>query len=166
MFYHFVSEVPGACSPSNARKAILAQHVHRYQNRTDVADVLCLLHETKSTGQIQASDDEIMQGLSLLLYQFRGVTLVIDGIDECIDSAAFLIRLQDLCGKTCTKALLLSRPNIDIPRRFNKFIQLNLDETYNGKDIAQYLLPEIESLQKDSLISSELPLKQSCINQG
>jgi hypothetical protein len=160
MFYHFVSEIPDSCSPSNAWKAVLAQLVHRYQNRTDVADVLSLLHGTNSTGQIQASDDEIMQSLSLLLSQFSGVTLVVDGIDECIDSAAFLIRLQDLCGKTCMKALLLGRPNIDLPRPFKKFTQLNLDQTYNRKDIAQYLRPEIESLQKESLISSELSLSK------
>ena len=121
-------------------------------------DIMSVLHSTESSGQLVASDEEVHQAILLLLSHLPGTTLVFDGIDECSDSAAFLAKLQHLCFHTSTKALLFSRPSLDIPHTFSRFMTFDLTQRHNREDIHQYLVPEIQSLQEQSLIPAELPL--------
>jgi hypothetical protein len=157
LYFYFLSERPDFSTPSHAWRAILAQFLQKYKDHADTVDALSILHDNNTSGQLHATDDEVYQSLLLLLAQANRVTLLIDGIDECIDSDDFLSGLHDVCRKTSTKAVLLGRAGIRIPQSFIDFTLFNLNQTHNRDDITRYLRPEIESLQTDTLISPELP---------
>jgi hypothetical protein len=134
--------------------------VHEHRNRADLIDTFSILIESRSSGQVTASDDEIYQALALLMSWSTDVTLLFDGVDECINAGGFLTKLHELCTKSYTKVLLLGRPSTEIPRSFRHFTSFHLDQSQNMGDIALYLRPEIHELQQDGQLEMCLSLDE------
>ncbi|KAK5655984.1 hypothetical protein OQA88_5122 [Cercophora sp. LCS_1] len=160
LFYHFVSEQPELCLASNAWRAILSQLIHGCRQQRDVIDALSVLYEESSMGQRTASEEEVMQCLLLLLPRFSGIVLLFDGIDECNNSYSFLESMGSLCTETCTKSLLLGRPNIELPKDLRDLSYFDINHFHNYDDIVLYLTPEIQCLQAKSWIRADPPLKE------
>ncbi|KAK7427391.1 hypothetical protein QQZ08_006160 [Neonectria magnoliae] len=160
LFYHFTAEWSDRRRPVHAFASILTQFIHRFRNQKDVIDLVSVLYDNNSNGQLTASSNQVMECLVILLTKLNGMTIVIDGIDECFDDNAFLVSLHHLCTTARTKCLVLSRPSIDLPPSFTQFIPLRLDHTNNKEDISRYLTPEIQSLLEQSLISPEYGSKK------
>ncbi|KAI1376305.1 hypothetical protein F4677DRAFT_419535 [Hypoxylon crocopeplum] len=153
-FYHFSGERTTKCSSVDAFRAVLLQLIHQTRGREDILDVILVMIDSESSGQVHASGDEIMQTLMLALSKMTSVTLVFDGVDECSDHPSFLKNLHRLCSETHTKALLLSRPNIPLPPSFKNTTQIVLEHWQNIQDITMFLEPEIQTLVDDHLLPS------------
>lgn len=158
LYYHFSSDKPSSSNLHQALRAILTQLVHECRYQTDLVDVFAVLIESRSIGQITASDDEVFQALALLLTRLTDVALLFDGVDECADVADFLTQIYELSNKTQTKLLLLGRPNVEIPRLFRHYTSFHMNQAQNLDDIRLFLTPEISYLQEEGLISKELSL--------
>ncbi|KAK7416638.1 hypothetical protein QQX98_005109 [Neonectria punicea] len=160
LFYHFTAEWSNRRRPIHAFASLLTQFIHRFRNQKDVIDLVSVLYDNNSNGQLTASSNQVMECLVILLANLNGMTVVIDGIDECVDDNAFLTSLHHLCTTARTKCLVLSRPSIDLPPSFTQFISFRLDHTNNREDISRYLTPGIQSLLEQSLISPEYGSKK------
>lgn len=77
----------------------------------------------------------------------RSVTLVIDALDECNDREKLLQLLASLPERTGSnvKVFVTSRWEIDIQRRFSKFLQVCLEASAVDNDVRKYLEHIIET---------------------
>jgi hypothetical protein len=157
LFYHFAVERRDYCSPYYALRAVLVQLLHKFRWHKEVIDRISVLMESDSSGQVTASDQDIYAALSLVLEGFQNIILVLDGLDECEDPTAFLQLIKELCASTPTKALILGRPNVELPMRFQHLL-IYLPETSNMEDIKAYLEPQILLLKDRRLIPEEVAL--------
>jgi hypothetical protein len=157
LFYHFVTERRDYYSPHYALRAVLVQLVHKFRSRKDVIDRISVLMMLDNGGQLTASDQDIYAALSLILESFEDVTLVFDGLDECEAPTAFLQLIQELCASTPTKAVILGRPNVELPVRFQHFL-IHLTQSSNLEDIKIYLEPQMFLMQNRRLIPEDVPI--------
>jgi hypothetical protein len=150
-----VSERRNQCEPFDALRAVLAQMVQKYRADKDTIDRVSVLMSTSSADVSKANDDEILAAVTILLTVFNHSILVFDGADECGDPTEFLELIKDLCIKTTTRVLLLSRPNVDLPIDFrHQSIHLR---SSNVKDIEQYLKPKVRGWKQKKYITAETP---------
>lgn len=136
---------------------MLVQLVHKFRSHKDVIDRISVLMESDNSAQLIASDQDIYAALSLLLEGFEDITLVFDGLDECEDPTAFLQLTRELCASTPTKAVILGRPNVELPVRF-QHLSIHLPQSSNLEDIKTYLEPQIFLLQNRRLIPEDVSL--------
>jgi hypothetical protein len=154
-FYHFVSERRNQCEPFDALRAVLAQMVQKYCAHKDTIDRVSVLMSTSSADLSRENDDEILAAITILLTFFNHSILVFDGVDECGDHTEFLELIKDLCIRTTTRVLLLSRPNVDLPIDFqHQSIHLRCS---NSKDIEQFLKPKVRAWKQKRYITAETP---------
>lgn len=162
LFYHFDSERLDYCTLAHAIRAVFHQLVHINRSDQDVLDSLSILIDSESSGQIFGSDEDLRQALYLLLMRIGGAVLVFDGIDECSSSNLLLQMIHDLCHDTGTKALLLSRPTLTLPRNFKCFVPLDLEYWQNAEDIRTFLTPEIGYLHADGWLGEDAGCDEIC----
>jgi hypothetical protein len=136
---------------------VLVQLVHKFRSHKDVIDRISVLMMLDNGGQLTASDQDIYAALSLILKSFEDITLVFDGLDECEAPTAFLQLIQELCASTPTKAVILGRPNVELPVRFQHFL-IHLTQSSNLEDIKIYLEPQIFLLQNRRLIPEDVSI--------
>ncbi|KAF4453686.1 NACHT domain-containing protein [Fusarium austroafricanum] len=155
LYYHFSSDKSQSHLPNDALRAFLNQVIRKYWDHQDIIDAVSVLYEDKSVGQARASGNQILQCLQILMRDFEDIVFLVDGVDECSNPPDLLRHLAELCEVTFTKAMVLSRPSIDLPPEFERFTPLHLDATKNKADIALYLRPHVQSLVKRSLLSTK-----------
>lgn len=157
-FYHFASERKDHCGPYHAFRAILVQLVHKFRSDKDVVDKIAILMDTESSGQLTASNEEVWAALLLFFAQIPHIVLVFDAIDECEDCTTFLELVREVCMSNSVRVLLLSRPNIDVPTRFQS-LSLHLQSSSNIQDIKLFLGSQIVLLQERELIPNEISVR-------
>ncbi|KAI1383890.1 uncharacterized protein F4822DRAFT_54434 [Hypoxylon trugodes] len=162
LFYHFNSELFSYCTTTHALRAVLLQLVHAIRREDDMLDGLSVLIDSESSGQVSGSNEEVKEALHFLLTRVGGATLVFDAIDECSDASLFLETIYNLCYEMGTKALLLTRPNLSLPRVFKSFISLDLKDWQNAEDINSFLAPEIQCLRADGLLGEDTGCDEIC----
>jgi hypothetical protein len=109
-FFHFnSSERTGFKTSTEAFRALAAQLIHFHRREPATMDALAVIFDKFSDGQEHASGDDVDAVLRILLQQCQ-TYLVIDGVDECTDSSAFLSTLSQIMVEVDCKVLLLSRP--------------------------------------------------------
>ncbi|KAH8725625.1 hypothetical protein GQ44DRAFT_771942 [Phaeosphaeriaceae sp. PMI808] len=140
-FYHFASERRNCCEPHHTFRAVLAQLVRRYWPHQDILDRIAILMDLDNVDVPKASNEEVLAALSLLLVGLDRTVLVFDGIDECEEHTTFLEYIRDLCATTSVRVMLLGRPNMDLPPRF-EHESLYLRDA-NLRDIKHFLEPQI-----------------------
>lgn len=155
-FFHFDGEDEGKRSRSKAWRAIVAQLLHESKNDRGVIDAATILMDEGGTGQLLASDNEIGELLGILLHRLS-VFLVLDGVDECRDWDQLLLDLWELCERSDTKVVLLSRPTLRFPppyygKRRDTSWRVRLTSSQNNADIEMLLETHLESMLERGLI--------------
>ena len=155
-FFHFDGEDEGKRSRSKAWRAIVAQLLYESKNDRGVIDAATILMDEGGTGQLLASDDEIEELLGILLHRLS-VFLVLDGVDECRDWDRLLLDLWELCTRSDTKVVLLSRPTLLFPapysdKRRDTSWRVRLTSSQNNTDIKMLLGAHLESMLENGLI--------------
>ena len=133
------------------------QMVHHHQKDRDIIDTASLLMDILGSGHPRASDDEVLEILSLLLSRLPGIILVLDAVDECDEITHFLRTIHDVSQPSSCKVLLLSRPNIALPSAYgHNSHRLDPDLRSNLSDIQLYTRSEVDDLLETVKISGGL----------
>lgn len=137
-YFHFNAAHIYCTHSNDAFRALAYQLVHAHRHDRPTLDALSLLIR-KASNKEKASSDDVVAVLSLLLRQ-HSTFLVIDGVDECSDVETFLTLLPEVCRKSDTRAILFSRPSIEIPLEYQKWASdsphiVSLSEEDNVADI-------------------------------
>jgi hypothetical protein len=145
-FVHF-SQLCSGSEDAFRNMACQLFQTHRHDRVT--LDTACLLLR-KTSFREHAISEEVLDVLSLLLRQHPTV-LVIDGIDECSDTEAFLASLARLCRASDTKVIVFSRPNLKIPLEYQKWASdaphiLPLTSKHNAAAIQHHLVHGLGSM--------------------
>ena len=152
-FFHFDKMNPSCTAPHQAIRAILTQIVHRNQSDKDLVDAASILMDTDGTGQLVGSKAEIASVLSLALQRSHNLTLVFDGVDECVEPVMFLQKLYAISEKSSCRIVLFSRPNLQLTQPFQRGRHhIHLSSTANLRDIQQFLRPKINDLFRSNLL--------------
>ena len=135
--------------------------IHQHQDAEDIIDSISLLMDVTGSGHPQASDDEILEILTLFTLRLPGIVTVFDGIDECIDSMRFLRTIHSIFESSTSKMLLLGRPNIKFPPAYQQGRNQIDGKIYsNLNDIRLYLRSEVDDLLQTQKISGSLSPKE------
>ncbi|PLN77180.1 hypothetical protein BDW42DRAFT_188230 [Aspergillus taichungensis] len=136
-----------------ALRSFLAQILHRYRYDTKAIDIASALFQKKVAGQPVATDQEVFATLQLLLAQFPGAVLIVDAVDECLNSEVFLNSMNTLTlkGRHCF-LVLFSRPTLHFPRLMRENCRMLHLQEGNTLDLEKFLRPRIDSLVLGELI--------------
>lgn len=145
-FFHFSSTDRWASrSPVDALQSIASQLVNYHRRNKLTIDALEILMNEIGSGQHQASMDDVLALLGILLRQ-HPTFLVIDAVDECENAVTFLELLKKLCRSNDCRVLLLSRPTITLPLWFTSLKSedvescvFSLPVSLNFSDIKSFL---------------------------
>lgn len=149
VFFHFNASHLYCTSSNDAFRALTAQLVHAHRHDRSTLDALSLLMR-KASPYDKASSEDVIDILALLLRQ-HPTFLVIDGVDECTDVQTLLTKIPELFAKSDARAVLLSRPQIEIPLRYQKWASdsphiLKLSDEHNAGDIRAYVISHLDEL--------------------
>lgn len=141
-YFHFNASHSYCVHPNDAFRALAYQLIHSHRHDRSTLDTISLLMR-KTPSDARASSDDVLTLLGLLLHQ-HPTFLVIDGLDECSDVQLFLTSLPEVCRKSDTRTMLFSRPDIEIPREYQRWASdspyiFRLGEDSNTEDIKSYL---------------------------
>lgn len=119
-------------------------------------DLGFIIRDFSGSGQLNGSTEDLKALLSLILRKLREPTLVLDGLDECIDVHRFLQDILAVTASTKTRIIFSSRPNIDYHRYIHRGMEsVFLEEEGNLQDIKSFLFPEINQLVQSELLILE-----------
>jgi hypothetical protein len=149
--YHFFDQ-GSSTKPTRvaAYRAIVTQIFQQTYRNEQIRSIFSLAHDAT---KIVASEQELIDLLKLSLPFFTDIFIVLDGIDECTESAKLFQHISELCAISSVKAILFSRPNVaslqkDI--KTERTIRMSLDVL--SKDIAVYLDRELLKLEASHLL--------------
>ena len=112
-----------------------------------------------SVGQLSASPFELTSLLQCCLSGMQQVYLILDGVDECDDTAALTQLLVWVGANTSVKVLLFSRPNVGkLQRIFPKTQCITVDRGKTSADIERFLQNQLQVLVDEELISATADL--------
>lgn len=158
-FFHFNAAHLYCTHPYDAFRALAVQLVHAHRHDRATLDALGLLMR-KSCSQEEASSDDVLSVLSLLLRQ-HSTFLVVDGIDECSDAKLFLTLIPELCRKSDARVILFGRPDIDIPLEYQKWatdsphiITPRMEQ--NVPDIEAYMIENLSRMADQGYFGTNL----------
>lgn len=157
VLFHFISYVDSRkASVSFALRAILAQILGICHSAPLVLETFSFAtHVAKEKGRADLTRLELKQLLCLVIGQIGRGYMVLDGLDECEDPDTIIRYLSEAISDTKFNLIVFSRPNVASFRGLNH-IQLEIDPRKTDADIAAFLLPQIEALYDDDLISEDV----------
>ena len=131
--------------------------VHHHMHDKDIIDTASLLIDISGSVHPRASDDEVLEILSLFLGRIPGIIMVFDGVDECHDITQLLRTIHEISQPSTCKVLLLSRPNIEWPSIYGQsWSRIDPDLWSNLSDIQIYTMSEVDDLLRSVTISGDL----------
>lgn len=159
-FVHFTDSDRWECRRVNeALKSLASQLLTQHKSNRLTLDALDVLVKQTSSGQQQASMDDITMALKLLLRQ-HPTFLIVDAIDECDEPQRMLRLLRELARSSDCCLLVSSRPTIEIPVSFdlNDWDNLNdcvfsLNRSLNHVDIQTFLHKHLQIMINRGLFS-------------
>ena len=154
-FFHFSAKLGlGYVKSIDAWRAIAVQLIRAHSVKPTVVDSLAILGNETGSGQPTASAEDVKAILKLLVFRFR-TYLVIDGVDECEDSFELLEILKELNQTSATRVLILSRPNLIVPRLLLQDLcpgwKLVLANEHNYNDILTFSRSEFNIMNSEGL---------------
>ena len=151
--YYFFDKQTDQQQIGLALRSLLVQLLHRYRHDTKAVDIASALFQKKVVGQPVATDQEVFATLQLLLAQFPRAVLIIDAVDECLNSEKLLGSLNTLTskGRHCF-LVLFSRPTLHFPRLMRESCKMLDLGDGNISDLEKFLRPRIDSLVLNELI--------------
>lgn len=157
IFFHFGSRTLDKKSQGDALRAMTVQMVHHHMHDKDIVDTASLLMDISGSGHPRASDDEVLEILSLFLDRLPGVIMVLDRFDECHDMTQLLRTIHEISQPSTCKVLLLSRPNIEWPSVYGQnWARIDPDIWSNLNDIQIYTRSGVDDLLGTVRISGDL----------
>ena len=160
VFFHFDSRKPDKEGPYSAIRALTTQLIHINQKATEVIDAASLLMDLTGSGQTRASDEEVLEIFALLAHQVMGTTVVVDGIDECIDAKCILTIMHDVLSDTTCKILLLGRPSVMFPATYASVQSIRPQIYSNLDDLRLYLSSEVDDLLTTVTVAGDLSVEK------
>lgn len=152
-FNFFSSEGNGFGSDHVAAyRALLSQILALHRHDRTIIDIFTFCKENRSS-QRRASTIELLELLRLCCSQLERVCLVLDGIDECSDSASLINNLRVLSSSCSIKLLFFSRVSVvSLTKRIKPASRLQLDRSTSDQDIHCYLLHQLENMVDEGLL--------------
>jgi hypothetical protein len=152
-YYFFDKQRPNQNDNASALRAIVTQLLHQHQDKSKLIDLAVIFKDFTSTGEPNASQDDLRNLLSLIIQHIQDSSLIFDGLDECQNFESFLRDLEGITNSPTTKVLFTSRPSVDFGKHFQSSVRnVLLEETSNFRDIETYLEPEINNLVLNGLL--------------
>lgn len=111
------------------------------------------------SGQAVATDDEVEEAMRMLV-QSLSAYFVIDGVDECDDVDHLGTFLFSICATSGCRMLLLSRPDIEIPRSLKRarglgmITTVQLSSRLNFPDIHKCIGDSLDLMTEDGFFGS------------
>lgn len=161
-FFHFSATDRWSSRDSMAAlKSIAYQLFEHHRHDEATIDALMIFMQNIAAGQREASMDDLIAILRMLIRQ-HPTFLLIDGVDECNDSISFLGILRDLSQANDCRVLLLSRPTISFSM-FSTTLNIAqvetcifwLPKTLNFEDIKAFLEQQISGVASNSLFGPQ-----------
>jgi tetratricopeptide (TPR) repeat protein len=145
------------CNSSDSRKqsllsilsALLAQVVHCLPSRP--AQLYSRYMESRIYGRNRITiADEPLSLLKSLAAMMKGLFIVIDGIDECLNANEVALSLMSLCHESeGTRLLCFSRDIPGVRSAFGSVANVELTTSNLGEDISIYIKTQISRLPMD-----------------
>lgn len=163
-FYFFFDSLQSSSRGSlDAYAAILSQILHKNPSSSQILDLINFTILFATDGQPTATIKEAAELLELCLQltEFEGMTLVLDGLDECADASKELMPFikKGLAHRTKPRLILLGCLTV---RGYLKDISsvedLPIGDS-NFHDIRAYLKDELETSINDELLPKELNIE-------
>jgi hypothetical protein len=155
-YYHYSRLMPDVNEPHHALRAILAQILSYLQDDEHVLDAASLLIRRNRRGELVGSERDVECLLHFALSHVETCTIVLDGLDECIDYALFLKKLHEVCDQTATKVLIIGRPDLRVPKQYRDLIYIKLHKAANLDDIRQYVQSRVHDLEDSKYIPAPM----------
>jgi hypothetical protein len=153
-FFYFDKQRPDSIQTTQALRAILAQLLNALRTDRAVIDILTILWSQNHSGQLTASNNEILAALDLIIGRSTRLFLLVDGVDECRDQDAFFDFLTQISTSNNVISLaLFSRPTLKIPKALSQYFSFfNPSSSLISSDIRAFLHPRIRNLCEDGTL--------------
>lgn len=144
-------------------RAILVQILHALRRDPDILDIVAIMWNINVSGQLTATNSEVLSALRLLSTRTGRLFLLVDGLDECEDHATFLRQVRSVSDTTEHFSLaVFSRPTVPISEELQKeAIRLDLLPLMNQCSIQEYLWSRSDSLVPYGVASSSDEMEQT-----
>jgi hypothetical protein len=144
-YYFFSHETSNDSKSISAHRSILAQ---LFKQCWDLESICSLFSLAREGAGDTASENELLDLLSLCLSFLPNTTLVVDGLDECQNNTNLLRNYSKAKGGPYLRILLFSRPNVACLRRISKeLISIPMSRNKLNEDIAIYFGKHLEELE-------------------
>ena len=159
LYYFFRSNRANATSPASAWRAVLSQILSTHGTDSHIMDKFAFAKDENSVGQLSASPVELTSLLQCCLSSMQRVYLILDGVDECDDTAGLTQSLIWMGANTGVKVLLFSRPNVaKLQRMIPKTQCTTVDRCKTSADIEKFLQSQLQILVEEELLSATADL--------
>ncbi|KAK6534601.1 hypothetical protein TWF281_005909 [Arthrobotrys megalospora] len=160
--YFFFEQKGSETYSENAYRAILAQILTHNSQDEAVVDRVSFIMNDKQTGQLQASQQQLLDTLNILIPSLGITAFVVDGVDECRDRKALVSNLFRLALSPNVKLILLSRPNVpELCKKSSHILTLVLESNAVRGDIGIYLQRNLSDMQSNSMLPSGLDFQDA-----
>ncbi|KAK6527573.1 hypothetical protein TWF694_004557 [Orbilia ellipsospora] len=156
-YFFFQKNRKDQTSRDDAYRAMIAQILDQHSQDENVVDKISFVMEEKRTGQLAASQRQLLEILQLLKEGFHTTTFVLDGIDECSDGGDFVVEMIRLADSPSVRLLFLSRPNVrELYEDSDRYLTLAFEADSVIKDIGAYLEIHISDMQAKGMLPATL----------
>ncbi|KAK4451278.1 hypothetical protein QBC34DRAFT_378602 [Podospora aff. communis PSN243] len=142
-----------------AFRAVAAQLLHSHRRDRMAIDALDLVRTGTGSGHYTSSQADVRLVTDLLLRQ-RPAFIVVDGVDECVETERFLEEVRSLCIEHDCRFLLLGRPSVAIPHHWVMYgltdPSVTLEPPLILADIASFIRYEVAILAARGLFGPDL----------
>ena len=161
LYYFFRSNRDNATTAASAWRAILSQMLSTHRTDNHVLEKFAFAKDENSVGQLSASPVELTSLLQCCLSGMQRVYLILDGVDECDDTAALMQLLVWMGANTGVKVLLFSRPNVGkLQKMIPKAQRITVDRCRTSADIEKFLKHQLQVLVEEELLSATADLSE------
>jgi hypothetical protein len=137
-YFFFQAESSLTDTITAAYRSILAQILQHYRNDEDVLDKFSFALNESSTGQLISTKEELVELLEVC-GSSRDITIVLDGIDECLHYEELIRDLGKMFKTSTTKLLLFSRPHVSCISQLTHEQRRLAVGAHNSADISLFI---------------------------
>jgi hypothetical protein len=162
-FYFFFDSLQSSSRTSvDAYAAILSQILHKNSSNSQLLDLInfTILFATDGNPKVTIKEAADLLELCLQLTEFEGMTLVLDGLDECSDASRELMPfIKRVSSQNKIRLILLGRSTVrGYLKGISSFEDLPIGDS-NFHDIRAYLEDELETYINEELLPKKLDIK-------
>jgi hypothetical protein len=153
LYFFFNQRSPGKSHKESAYRALLSQVLQQCRFDEAILDMYTFSMMSNDSGQTVASQENLHEILNRASQYLGQLFIVLDAVDECLESDDFLKEFLKIVSKSRTKLLVFSRPNVGILRRRVKASQLLLITRDSTKrDLTMFFTSRVQQLLDENLL--------------